>query len=146
MPLPELTETDDLPGGVHDATLSETIYRFGTDSDRRKLLALRLRRVYEIARSTGRLARFVVFGSFITGKVEPNDVDIFMIMDDEFDFSTLDGDVQLLFQHAAAQDHFGCSVFWVRRLAAMGGEQAAIEDWQVKRDGTDRGIVEITGE
>ena len=47
---------------------------------------------------------------------------------------------------ALRQDHFGCSVFWLRRMAAMGGEQAAIEDWQIKRDGTERGIVEITVE
>jgi hypothetical protein len=31
-------------------------------------------------------------------------------------------------------------------LAAIGGEEAAIEDWQIKRDGTERGIVEITRE
>jgi len=30
-------------------------------------------------------------------------------------------------------------------LAAIGGEHGAIEDWQTKRDGTKRGIVEITG-
>lgn len=146
MALPEVTGMGDLPVGVHDATLSEIMWRFGVGSGRRKLLALRLRRVYEIAQSTGRLARFVVFGSFITSKEDPNDVDIFMIMDDEFDFDALDSDARLLFEHAAAQSHFGCSVFWVRRLAAMGGEQAAIEDWQIKRDGTERGIVEITGE
>jgi hypothetical protein len=34
----------------------------------------------------------------------------------------------------------------MRRMAALGGEQAAIEDWQIKRDGTHRGIVEITAE
>lgn len=146
MALPEFTTTGDLPPGVHRATLRETIGRFGTWPDRRKLLALRLGRVYAIARATGLLARFVVFGSFVTEKTEPNDVDIFMIMDDDFDFGALHGDARLLFEHAAAQDHFGCSVFRVRRLAAMGGEQAAIEDWQIKRDGTHRGIIEITGD
>ena len=146
MALPEFTTHGDLPPGVHRATLRETIDRFGTWPDRRKLLALRLGRVYAIARATGLLARFVVFGSFVTEKAEPNDIDIFMIMDDDFDFDALQGDTRLLFEHAAAQDHFGCSVFWVRRLAAMGGEQAAIEDWQIKRDGTHRGIIEITGD
>jgi hypothetical protein len=34
-------------------------------------------------------------------------------------------------------------VFWPRRLAALGGEQAAVEHWQVKRYGTRRGIVEV---
>jgi hypothetical protein len=57
------------------------------------------------------------------------------------------GEPRLLFvDHGTAQDHFGASVFWMRRMAAIGGEQAAIEDWQIKRDGTERGIVEITAE
>jgi hypothetical protein len=31
-------------------------------------------------------------------------------------------------------------------LAALGGEQATIEHWQIKRDGDLRGIVEIVPE
>ncbi len=107
---------------------------------------MRLERIHRIALETGHLARFVVFGSFVTDKHEPNDVDVFMIMDDNFGMGSLVGEARLLFAHGTAQDHFGCSVFWVRRVAAIGGEEAAIEDWQIKRDGTKRGIVEITVE
>ena len=146
MPIPDFTGTGDLPAGVHSATLSETVAHFGTGSDRRKSLALRLERVYHLAAQTGHLARFVVFGSFVTDRPEPNDVDVFMILDDNFDVGPLTGQARLLFDHATAQDRFGCSVFWVRRLAAFGGEEAAIEDWQIKRDGTQRGILEITVE
>jgi predicted nucleotidyltransferase len=128
------------------ASLGETIERFGTGSHQRKLVAARLRRIYEIASNTTHLARFIVFGSFVTEKREPNDVDVFMIMDDAFDVSSLIGEARILFHHGTAQDHFGASVFWVRRLAALGGEEAAIKDWQIKRDGTERGIVEITAE
>jgi hypothetical protein len=92
---------------------------------------------------TGHLARFIVFGSFVTDEPDPNDVDVFMIMDDNFEVGQLSGECRLLFDHSAAQTHFGCSVFWVRQVAALGGEQATIEHWQVKRDGTKRGIVEI---
>ena len=147
MPLPEFNEAGDLPTGVHDASLAESVARFGRGYDRRKLLARRLERIHQIASQTGHLARFVVFGSFVTDKHEPNDVDVFMIMDDNFDMGSLVGEARLLFaDHGVAQDHFGCSVFWMRRMAAIGGEQAAIEDWQIKRDGTERGIVEITVE
>jgi len=146
MPLPDLTATGDLPVGVHPASLTETVGRFGKASGRRKVLAMRLERIHGIALETGHLARFIVFGSFVTDKPDPNDVDLFMIMDDNFDIGSLVGEGRLLFDHGTAQDHFGCSVFWVRRLAAMGGEEAAIKDWQIKRDGTQRGIVEITGE
>jgi hypothetical protein len=69
-----------------------------------------------------------------------------MVMDDNFDYGSVAGELRLLFDHASAQDHFGCSVFWLRRWAAFGGENAAIEQWQIKRDGSERGIVEITSE
>jgi hypothetical protein len=146
MSLPDFTESGDLPSGVHRAKLIEVVAQFGSSFDQRKLLALRLERVYGIAARTGHLLRFVVFGSFVTSKPQPNDVDVFMIMDDGFQVGGLTGDARLLFEHAPAQNHFGCSVFWIRRVAALGGEQKALEDWQIKRDGTKRGIVEIVGE
>ena len=146
MPLPDLTATGDLPLGVHKTSLSEMTIRFGTGSAPRRLLALRLERIHRIAAETGHLLRFAVFGSFVTSKQEPNDVDAFIIMDDNFDMSAVSGEAGLLFDHSTAQMHFGCSVFWVRRMAALGGEQVAIEDWQIKRDGSRRGIVEIIGE
>lgn len=144
MPLPDFIHTGDLPVGIHAATLAEVVARFGAGSQRRKLLARRLERIYELASQTNRLARFAVFGSFVTTKDDPNDVDVFMIMEDNFDMGSLAGEPLILFKdHRAAQDHFGASVFWMRRMAAFGGEQAAIEDWQIKRDGSERGIVEI---
>jgi hypothetical protein len=143
MALPPLTDQGELPWGVHQATLAEVVQGFGTGARRREAVADRLTRVYSLARDTGRLARFVVFGSFVTDKPEPNDVDIFMIMDDAFDSSRLEGKAALVFDHAAADAYFGASVFWVRRLAALGGEQAAVEYWQAKRGGGQRGIVEI---
>jgi hypothetical protein len=141
--LPPFTHTGDLPVGVHGASLSEVVARFGAGSTRRRLLALRLERIHQIALQTGHLARFVVFGSFVTEELDPNDVDVFMIMDDNFDSGSLTGEASLLFDHQSAQNHFGCSVFWIRRLAAIGGEQSAVEDWMIKRDGTQRGIVGI---
>ena len=35
------------------------------------------------------------------------------------------------------------SIFWIRKLAAIGVEQEAVEYWQIKRDNTRRGIVEM---
>ncbi len=110
------------------------------------VVAGRLDRVYRIARATGQLARFVVFGSFVTDKPEPNDVDVFLLMQDDFDASQLRGQAALLFDHAAAAAHFGSSVFWLRRSAALGGEQTTIEYWQATRGGGRRGIVEIVEE
>jgi hypothetical protein len=64
-------------------------------------------------------------------------------MEDSFDAAAIEGESALLFDHAAADAHFGASIFWVRRLAAFGGEQAMVEYWQMKRGGGKRGIIEI---
>jgi hypothetical protein len=72
---------------------------------------MRLARIYELAASTQHLARFVVFGSFVTAKPEPNDVDVILLMDDAFDLSIMEGEVALLFQHMDASFHFGASIF-----------------------------------
>ena len=146
MPLPPLTRSGELPLGVHQASLQEVLDRFGAGSSQRMSVADRLERVYRLARATGQLARFAVFGSFVTDKPEPNDVDLFLVMQDTFDVARFRGEMGLLFDHAAADAHFGASVFWVRELAALGGGQLAIEYWQVKRGGGQRGIVEIVEE
>jgi len=144
--LPPLTEVGELPEGVHPAPLSEVRARFGVGSVRRTALILRLERIYRVAQATGHLARFLVFGSFVTSKPEPQDVDLFLVMTDTFDASELMGDMRLLFDHSAAQAHFGASVFWIRRRAAWPDERVAVEFWQVKRGGGRRGIVEIIRE
>ena len=126
--------------------MEQMLSRFGKGSRQRIAVAQRLERIYRVAVATGQVARFVVFGSFVTAKMEPVDVDVFLLMDNTFDMGQLTGEPRVLFEHAAAQAHFGASVFWLRRLAALGGEEQAIADWQIKRDGTFRGIVEIVEE
>jgi hypothetical protein len=87
-----------------------------------------------------------VFGPFVTVKAEPRDVDIVMLMDDDFDVRSVTGEAAIVFQHAEADSHFGASVFWVRRSAVFGGEQSLLEHWQLKRDGELRGVIEIVGD
>ena len=82
----------------------------------------------------------------MTAKREPNDVDIFMLMEDGFDETPRVGETRVLFHHESAQIHFGCSVFWMTRAGALGNEQGAVEHWQIKRDLSHRGIVEIIPE
>jgi len=96
-----------------------------------------------LANSTGHLGHFVIFGSFVTSKPRPNDVDIFLLMDDSFDVRHVSPEARLVFDHTAAQNLLGASVFWLRRAAALGGEEAAIAHWQTKRDGNKRGILEV---
>lgn len=143
MPLPTIIETGDLPQGVHRASLEEVLSLFGEGTVQRKLVGMRLRRVYELAIAARHVKRFIVFGSFVTSKPEPNDVDVFLIMDDAFDLSQVKGEATLVFDHPAAQAHFGASIFWLRQLAALPSEEEAVQSWQRKREGPPRGIVEI---
>ncbi len=66
-----------------------------------------------------------------------------MLMEDSFDSNEVRGESAIIFDHTAGQTVEGASVFWVRRRAAIGGEQEALEHWQLKRDKTRRGIVEV---
>ena len=66
------------------------------------------------------------------------------MMEDSFDVDQLTGAATVVFRQSTAQNWLGASVFWLRRFAAIGGEQVAIEDWQFRRDGKRRGIVEVT--
>ena len=120
MPIPEFAESGDLPAGIHRATLEEVEVRFGKESSARKQTLERLRRVFHLASSTGHLARFVIFGSFVTAKPEPNDVDIVMLMDNDFDVSRLKGEAALLFDHTVAQSMFGSSVFLGQETRSTG--------------------------
>jgi hypothetical protein len=85
--------------------------RFGKGSRQRIAVGQRLERIYRVAVATGQMARFVVFGSFVTAKREPADIDVFLLMEDTFDMGQLSGEARVLFDHASAQAHFGASVF-----------------------------------
>ncbi len=140
---PEFNGNGDLPVGIHQGTLSEVLHHFGTESLQRHLMGQRLERIYKLASTTGQVARFIVFGSFVTAKIDPKDVDIFLLMEDTFDSNQVRGEAAVLFDHLAVQNIEGASVFWIRGQAAIDGEQAAVEHWQIKRDKTRRGIVEV---
>ncbi|MSU80406.1 MAG: hypothetical protein EXS16_20255 [Gemmataceae bacterium] len=146
MVFPAFDEDGDLSPGVYCASVAQVLDHYGKGSLQRRAVADRLNRIYQLAASTGQLARFVVFGSFVTAKEEPEDVDIVLLMEDAFDLGTVIGEAALLFQHMEADTHFGTSVFWSTRSGAIGGEQAMIEYWQTRREGGLRGIVEIVGE
>ena len=73
-------------------------------------------------------------------------MDVFLLMEDGFDTGQLTGESRILFDHGAAQAHFGASVFWLRRVAALGGEEQTVAGWQTKRDGARPGIIEILEE
>lgn len=65
-------------------------------------------------------------------------------MDADFHQDELPVEMRELFDHAVAQARYGASVFWVKPSALIGDTlDEFIAHWQVKRDGSQRGIVEV---
>lgn len=144
MPLPELNDQGDLPEGVYQATLDEVLARFGQGVPQRQLMTARLIRIYELARATGKLLRFIIFGSYVTAKLAPNDVDIILVMTDDFEVAGCDEQTQPLFDHLRAQQVFGASAFSVRpSTVLLATVDEFISYWQIKRDRSRHGIVEV---
>ena len=145
MPLPEFNADGDLPPAIHRATMDEVAARFGGPSLARRRCTANLRRVLELANGTGQLERLIVFGSCVTDKEAPNDVDvILLVMNDTFHPDEAPIEAVGLFVHWIAQIRFGASVFWIKPTMALGEPlDEFIGHWQRKRDGSLRGIVEV---
>lgn len=145
MIFPYFNQDGDLPVDIYPATLQEVLDHFGQGSLQRRLVAHRLTKIYRLAQSTGHLARFIVYGSFITAKPDPHDVDVFLVMRDGFNKSRLQNDVKRIFEHLESETDIGASIFWMTEASVAIDEKTFIEGWQTKRGGTRRAIVEVTG-
>ncbi|MGH9429886.1 MAG: DUF6932 family protein [Terriglobia bacterium] len=120
------------------------VERFGHGTPQRELVTTRLVHSYELARRTGKLERFVIFGSYVTSKSAPNDIDIILIMRDDFREEDYAEDVLPVFNHQRAQGELGASVFWTRSGAVLlETVDEFIAYWQRTRDLSRRGIVEV---
>ncbi len=143
MQWPEFNELGDLPVGIHWARIADVIAHFGRDTGQRIAITARLERIYELARRTGSLQRFIIFGSYVTAEPDPRDVDIFLVMRGNFQPSAAPAETQLLFRHSTARSEFGASIFWVNAETSFADTEDLIIGWQTRRDLLRRGIVEV---
>ena len=65
-----------------------------------------------MARAIGKLERFIIFGSYVTGKESPVDVDVFMVVAPDLSIDDYEGPTRMLVSHAQADRDFGASIFW----------------------------------
>ena len=73
--LPPFDDVGNLPPGIHPCSVAELIARFGSGSEEREAEIGELVQFIEAARRAG-VRRLLVNGSFVTGKLAPNDVDV----------------------------------------------------------------------
>jgi hypothetical protein len=145
MSLPALLPNGYLPPGVHEATLSEVVERFGTNTPRRQVLASRLQELLSLARATRKLQRIFIWGSFVTDKPFPRDLDVFLLMQEGFDreFAALAPPQQYVFDHERARLLFEADIFWATEAVGAAVLTSWLSVYQLSRDMEQRGIVEV---
>jgi hypothetical protein len=73
--LPPFDDIGNLPPGIHSCSVAELVARFGGGSEERVAEIRELLHFIEAAKTAG-VRRLMVNGSFVTGKLAPNDVDV----------------------------------------------------------------------
>ena len=131
------------PPGVHEATLSEVVGHFGTNTPRRQVLASRLQELMSLARETRK--RSAIWGSFVTGKLFPRDLDVFLLMQEGFgrEFSALSPPQWYVFEHESARLLFEADIFWATEAIGAAVLASWLSLFQLTRDMRQCGIVEV---
>ena len=141
--IPEFQKDGNLPKGLYKATLHEVREIFGTGSAKRKLLIGNLENIIELAKSTGKLERVIVWGSFVSNKEFPQDIDLLLIMSDDFDVDANPPEVKRVFAYAQGRIAFNADIFWTKSSIGEEVIDLWLETYQMTRDFESRGIVEV---
>jgi hypothetical protein len=141
--LPPLTTEGFLPPGVYLASLDEIMVVFGGQNAVRRRLAQRLEDILGRVEGTAHLKRAFVWGSFVTAKPEPRDVDVMLVMSAEFRSEFCTPDARQVFDGEVAERVLGATVLWTREDVPTDLLNAFLEQWQIDRGGLRRGIVEV---
>ena len=117
--------------------------RFGATSPRRVWLSGRFEALIALAASTRKLRRIFMWGSFVTDKESPKDLDILLIMDSDFEVERIAPPAQAVFDSVRARLQFEADVFWARASIRQETLEMWLETYQISRTFGKRGIVEL---
>ncbi len=141
--IPEFQKDGNLPKGLYKATLHEVREVLGPGSARRKLLIGNLENIIELAKSTGKLERVIVWGSFVSNEDFPQDIDLLLIMRGDFDVDANPPEVKKVFDYVQGRIAFNADIFWTKSSIGEETIDLWIETYQMTRDFESRGIVEV---
>lgn len=108
--IPDFYDGDNLPPGRHECTLDEVRERFGTGEKRQDLFS-KLSALVRRARDCGFRA-VVLFGSFVSSKLEPGDVDLFWVTNADIDTDQLSQACRQVIDSMLIKQQVGFDVFW----------------------------------
>ena len=112
--IPCLNERGFLPPGVHGCSLNEIRKTFGTfnATDRRPSFFRKLETLVAALCKTGVAKALIVNGSFTTAKIDPNDIDLVLVLPQGHDFSRdLTPDEYNLLSKRRVRKTFGFDMF-----------------------------------
>ncbi|HTU22078.1 MAG TPA: hypothetical protein VMG10_28825 [Gemmataceae bacterium] len=132
--LPPFDDVGNLPPGIHPCSVAELVERFGSGSEEREAEISELVQLIEAAKRAG-ARRLLVNGSFVTGKLAPNDVDVVILPGPDYPRQCLPLESDEL--------------VWPFLQIIVAVDDADLELWATRHFATDRhkrpkGVVEVT--
>lgn len=131
--LPRFDDVGNLPPGIHPCSVIKLIARFGIGSEEREAEISELIQFMEAAKTAG-VRRLLVNGSFVTGKLAPNDVDVVFLPGPDYprEGPRLDDE----------------ELVWPFLQIIVAADDADFEAWATRQFATDRkkrpkGVVEV---
>jgi predicted nucleotidyltransferase len=128
---------------VEIVTLDNIRVRFGTSTPRRQFLFRQLAIVVNHLLSTGSVNRIYLFGSFVSGKASPNDVDLLVVMNTGFSTTHLGGRSLEVFQHDVCRIRYHADVFWLTEAVGRDRIEDLLDVFSRDREGREQSIFEV---
>ena len=139
--IPSLNAVGELPAGVHATTLEEVEAVFAKTPKRRTLFE-GLKRTLENLKGAG-VRRVYIDGSFVTDKVEPNDIDGCWEITEHVRIEEIDPVfLELPESRNAMKEKYGVDLFLASWVEAGSG-LPFVEFFQISREGKNKGILVI---
>jgi len=132
-----------LPPGIHLLSLEEIRAEFGQAISRRQWLMQQFENIIQIAQRTGKLKRLFLWGSFVSSKPVPNDIDILLVLDSDFSDEYISPESLYILDHEQAKLRFQADIFWIRENISPEIFNLLLETYQKDREQRPRGIVEV---
>lgn len=125
------------------SSIEEIRARFGVSTPRRQFLFQQLQTIIHRFRANQEVKQVFLFGSFVTGKDSPNDIDLLVVMKPKFSTANLDGSDLELFQHDTCRILFHADLFWVTEAVGAEALEDLLEVFSRDRAGRSQPIIEV---
>ena len=128
---------------IRQFQLDEIEHQFGMLTDRRAELYQRFKTWLAVAQSTLQLRRVWIFGSFVSGKTEPGDLDVLALFAEGFDPANLKADVGIWFDHEICREINEIDLFFMTESTPKEAFDLIIETFRYNRTGQET-LAEVT--